>query len=204
MFGMFFLGTLYLERVLGYDAVEIGLAFLPVSLGIGILSLGLSARLGMRFGPRNVLVAGLVGIGAGLVLMTQVPVDGDYVANLLPAMVLLGAGAGLSFPAIMTLSMSDATPEDSGLLSGLVNTMQQVGAALGLAILATLATSRTDSLVADGAATPSALVDGYTLAFTVAAVLVAAAVVLSVVVLKSPKAAPAEAAETEPELVTAA
>ncbi len=203
MFGMFFLGTLYLERVLGYDAIEIGLAFLPVSLGIGILSLGLSARLGMRFGPRNVLIAGLLGIGAGLVLMTQVPVDGDYVANLLPAMVLLGAGAGLSFPAIMTLSMSDATPEDSGLLSGLVNTMQQVGAAVGLAILATLSTTRTERLLGDGVAEPSALVDGYTLAFTVAAVLVAAAVVLSVVVLKSPARAVAPEAEAEAEPVAA-
>ena len=201
MFGMFFLGTLYLERVLGYDAIEIGLAFLPVSLGIGILSLGLSARLGIRFGARNVLIAGLVGIGAGLVLMTQVPVDGDYVTNLLPAMLLLGAGAGLSFPAIMSLSMSDATPEDSGLLSGLVNTMQQVGAALGLAILATLATSRTDSLAGDGAATPAALVDGYTLAFTIAAVFIAAAIVLAVGVLRSPRAAPAQVtdeAEAEP------
>lgn len=203
MFGMFFLGTLYLERVLGYDAIEIGLAFLPVSLGIGILSLGLSARLGMRFGPRNVLIAGLLGIGAGLALMTQVPVDGDYVANLLPAMVLLGAGAGLSFPAIMTLSMSDATPEDSGLLSGLVNTMQQVGAAVGLAVLATLSTTRTDGLIADGASEASALVDGYTLAFTVAAVLVAGAIVLSVVVLKSPRAVPAAEAEAEAEPVAA-
>jgi EmrB/QacA subfamily drug resistance transporter len=199
MFGMFFLGTLYLERVLGYDAIEIGLAFLPVSLGIGILSLGLSARLAMRFGPRNVLIAGLLGLGSGLVLMTQVPVDGDYVANLLPAMVLLGAGAGLSFPAIMSLSMSDATPQDSGLLSGLVNTMQQVGAALGLAILATLATSRTDDLVAGGAATPSALVDGYTLAFTVAAVFVAGAIALAVVVLKSPSPVAAAEAEAEAE-----
>ncbi len=199
LFGMFFLGTLYLERVLGYDAVEIGLAFLPVSLGIGILSLGLSARLGMRFGFRNVLIAGLVAIGAGLVLMTQVPVDGDYVANLLPAMVLIGAGAGLSFPAIMTLAMSDATPADSGLLSGLINTMQQVGAALGLAILATLATSRTDDLIADGAATPSALVDGYTLAFTIAAAFVIGAVVLAAAVLKSPKTAPAAEAEAEAE-----
>jgi EmrB/QacA subfamily drug resistance transporter len=199
LFGMFFLGTLYLERVLGYDAVEIGLAFLPVSLGIGILSLGLSARLGMRFGPRNVLIAGLVAIGAGLVFMTQVPVDGDYVANLLPAMVLIGAGAGLSFPAIMSLAMSDATPEDSGLLSGLVNAMQQVGAAVGLAVLATLSTSRTDGLLGDGVPTPSALVDGYTLAFTVAAVLVAGAVALSVLVLRSPAAAPAPASEAEAE-----
>jgi EmrB/QacA subfamily drug resistance transporter len=197
MFGMFFLGTLYLERVLGYDAVEIGLAFLPVSLGIGILSLGLSAQLGLRFGPSRVLIGGLVSIGAGLVLMTQIPVDGSYVANLLPSMVLFGAGAGLSFPAIMTLAMSSATPADSGLLSGLINTMQQVGAAVGLAVLATLATSRTDSLLADGASPASAAVDGYTLAFTVAAVFVAAALVVAVTVLRQP-AAVAEEAAAEP------
>jgi MFS family permease len=204
MFGMFFLGTLYLERVLGYDAVEIGLAFLPVSLGIGILSLGLSARLGLRFGPSRVLIGGLVSIGAGLVLMTQIPVDGSYVANLLPSMVLFGAGAGLSFPAIMTLAMSSATPADSGLLSGLINTMQQVGAAVGLAVLATLATSRSDSLLDDGAAQASALVDGYTLAFTVAAVFVGAALVVAVAVLKKPAAVASEApAEAEAEPVAA-
>jgi MFS family permease len=111
-------------------------------------------------------------------------------------MVLFGAGAGLSFPAIMTLAMSSATPEDSGLLSGLINTMQQVGAAVGLAVLATLATSRTDTLLADGASQPSALVDGYTLAFTIAAVFVAAALVVAVAVLKpAPAAAPAPSSE---------
>jgi EmrB/QacA subfamily drug resistance transporter len=198
IFGMFFLGTLYLERVLGYDAVEIGLAFLPVSLGIGILSLGLSARLGLRFGPSRVLIGGLISIGAGLVLMTQIPVDGDYVTNLLPSMVLFGAGAGLSFPAIMTLAMSSATPADSGLLSGLINTMQQVGAAVGLAVLATLATSRTDTLLADGAGQASALVDGYTLAFTVAAVFVAAALVVAVAVLRQPAPVVSEEAAAEP------
>ena len=131
LFGVFFLGVLYLQRVLGYDAIEIGLAFLPVSLGIGILSLGFSARLVMRFGPRAVLLAGLASIAGGLALFSQVPVDGRYVTDVLPAMLLIGAGGGLSFPALMALAMTGATAEDSGLLSGLVNTTQQVGAALG-------------------------------------------------------------------------
>ena len=114
MFGMFFLGTLYLQRVLGYDAVQTGAAFLPVSVGIGALSLGFSARLITRFGARAVLLPGLVLLVAGLVLLTGAPVGGDYVTDLLPAMVLLGVGAGLAFPALMTLAMSGATAERLG------------------------------------------------------------------------------------------
>ena len=150
LFGMFFLGALYMQRVLGYDAVETGLAFLPVSVGIGVLSVGLAPRLTLRFGARAVLIPALALLMAGLALFSRVPVDGDYVADLLPTMVLFGIGAGLSFPALMTLAMSGASPSDAGLASGLVNTTQQVGGALGLAVLATLATSRTDALRADG------------------------------------------------------
>jgi EmrB/QacA subfamily drug resistance transporter len=194
MFGVFFMGTLYLQRVLGYDAIEIGLAFLPVSLGIGILSLGFSAQLSLRFGPRLVLLAGLTLILAGLVLFTQVPVDGDYVSDLLPSMLLLGVGAGLTFAPMMSIAMSTATPEDSGLLSGLVNTTQQVGAALGLAILATLASSRTESLLAGGDAAPAALTGGYTLAFTIASGFIVAAIAIAVVVLKPEHATASEPA----------
>ena len=150
MFGMFFLGTLYLQRVLHYDAVQTGAAFLPVSVGIGVLSLGFSARLITRLGARAVLLPGLALLVAGLVLLTGAPVGGDYVTDLLPAMVLLGVGAGIAFPALVTLAMSGATASDSGLASGLVNTTQQVGGALGLAVLATLSTSRTNHLLADG------------------------------------------------------
>jgi EmrB/QacA subfamily drug resistance transporter len=194
LFGMFFLGSLYMERVLGYGAIDIGLAFLPVSLGIGILSLGFSARLGMRFGQRPVLLVGLVGIAAGLLLFSGVPVDGDYVTDMLPAMLLFGIGAGLAFPALMTLAMSSATPDEAGLLSGLVNTTQQVGGALGLAVLATLATSRTDNLVDGGTSTASALTSGYTLAFGIGAGFVLAAIVIAVAVLR-----PASATATESE-----
>jgi EmrB/QacA subfamily drug resistance transporter len=188
MFGMFFLATLYLQGVLNYDAVQTGAAFLPVSLGIGVLSLGFSARLITRFGARAVLLPGLVLLVAGLVLLTGAPVGGDYVTDLLPAMVLLGVGAGIAFPALVTLAMSGATAADSGLASGLVNTTQQVGGALGLAVLATLSTSRTNSLLADGESAASALTGGYHLAFAIAAGLVVAAIVVAATVLRSERA----------------
>jgi EmrB/QacA subfamily drug resistance transporter len=191
LFGMFFLGSLYMERVLGYEAIEIGLAFLPVSVGIGVLSLFVSPRLGLRFGPRAVLLGGLTLITLALLWMARLPVDGGYAVDLLPAMLLLGAGAGISFPQIMTLAMSAATPQDSGLLSGLINTTQQVGAAVGLAVLATLATERSEELVRDGASGASALTSGYTLAFAIGAGFVIAAVAVAVVLLRSP-APPAE------------
>jgi EmrB/QacA subfamily drug resistance transporter len=193
LFGFFFLGTLYLQRVLGYDASQTGLAILPVPLAIGTLSLGLSARLNTRFGPRNVLVPGLALTAAGLALLSRAPVDGRYVVDVLPVMLLLGIGAGLSFPASTTLAMSGATARDSGLASGLINTTQQVGGALGLAVLATLAASHTDALLADGQATASALTDGYHLAFRIGAGLVLVAIVIAVTVLRSESPARLEA-----------
>jgi len=184
LFGMFVLGALYMQRVLGYDAVETGLAFLPVSLGIGALSVGVAPRLTMRFGARAVLLPSLALLTVALALLSRVPVDAGYVVDILPAMLLFGVGAGMSFPALMTLAMSSASPSDAGLASGLVNTTQQVGGALGLAVLATLATSRTDTLRADGDGVASALTGGYHLAFGVGAVLVGAAIVLAAIVLK--------------------
>ncbi len=204
LFGMFFLGALHLQRVLGYDAVQIGLAFLPVSVGIGALSLGFSARLNTRFGPRAVLVPGLGLIVAGLALLARAPVDAAYVIDVLPSMVLLGVGAGLSFPATMTLAMSGATASDSGLASGLVNTTQQVGGALGLAVLATLATSRTDTLEAGVQDSAAALTGGYHLAFAVGAGLVALAVVLAVTVLQPATAAQLETITSERPAIEAA
>jgi EmrB/QacA subfamily drug resistance transporter len=184
MFGMFFLGAIYLQRVLGYDALEVGLAFLPVAVLIGALSLGFSARLNMRFGARATLVPGLVLIVAGLLLFARAPVNADYLTDLLPVMVLLGVGAGLCFPSLMTLAMSGATESDSGLASGLVNTTLQVGGALGLAVIATLSTSRTDSLLAGGDSAASALTGGFHLAFLVGAGLVVAAIGVAVSVLQ--------------------
>jgi MFS family permease len=197
MLGVFFLAVLYLQRVLGYDAVRTGAAFLPISLSIGVLSLGFSARLNARFGPRSVLLPALASMTAGLLLLSRVPVDGHYLPDLLPAMILLGIGGGLAFPALMTLAMSSAAPEDSGLASGLVNTTQQVGGALGLAILATVAENRTGD-----ATSAAALVDGYGAAFTVAAGLVLAALVVGIVVLRPSRVATAGAEAAEPVVAT--
>jgi EmrB/QacA subfamily drug resistance transporter len=195
LFGMFFLGVLYLQRVLGYDAIETGVAFLPVSLTIGVLSLGFSARLNMRFGARATLLPGLALIVAGLALFARAPVDGSYVVDVLPVMFLLGIGAGLSFPSLMTLAMSGATQSDSGLASGLVNTSLQVGGALGLAVLATLSSTRSQNLIDDGEGRLSALTSGYHLAFVIGAALVAVAIVVATFVLQS---APKEAEEQAP------
>ena len=148
---MFFLGALYLQRILGYDALEVGLAFLPTTVVMGTLSLGFSEKLIMRFGPRTTLIPGVVMVGIGLLLFARTPVDGNYLTDLLPPLLLVGVGVGTSFPSLMTLAMSGATPEDSGLASGVVNTSMQVGGAIGLAVLATLAAERTDSQLADGA-----------------------------------------------------
>ena len=177
LLGFFFLSTLYLRRVLGLHPLEIGLA-------IGTLSLGLSARLSTRFGARAVLVPSLTLIAAGLALLTRAPVASSYVVDLLPAMLLLGVGAGLSFPTLTTLAMSGATHSDSGLASGLLNTTAQVGGALGLAVLATLATSRTDRLIADRESMASALTGGYHLVFAIGAGLMVAAIALAATVLR--------------------
>jgi EmrB/QacA subfamily drug resistance transporter len=189
MFGMFFLGALYLQRVLGYDAIEVGLAFLPVALSIGVLSLGASARLIMRYGAGRTLLPGLVLIAAGLALFVRAPLDATYATDLLPSFLLLGVGAGLSFPSLMTLAMSSATPSDSGLASGLINTSVQVGGALGLAVLATLSSTRTETLRDGGDTVSEALVGGYRLAFAIGAGLVLVAVGVAATWLREPAAA---------------
>jgi EmrB/QacA subfamily drug resistance transporter len=198
MFGLFFLGSLYMERVLHYDALQIGLAFLPVTIAMGTLSVRYTEPLVTRFGARGTLLPGLGLIAAGLVLFTQVPVDGDYVTDVLPTMLLLGIGAGLCFPALMTLAMSGATPSDAGLASGLVNTTAQVGGALGLAMLATLSTSRSEELLARGESAGAALTGGYHVAFWIAAGLVAAAAVVALLVLQ-PEPKPARESHAERE-----
>jgi EmrB/QacA subfamily drug resistance transporter len=209
MFGMFFLGALYL-RVLGYDALDIGLAFLPATIVMGALSLRYSERLIMRFGARTTLLAGLVLIGAALALFTQAPVHGSYMRNVLPVMILLGVGIGVSFPALMTLAMSGATQDDAGLASGLVNTAAQVGGALGLAVLATLSSTRSDNLIKDGEARASALTSGYHVAFLIGAALVVAGIVVAVTVLRPQdqaevqRAPDGEAAGAEPAYSEAA
>jgi EmrB/QacA subfamily drug resistance transporter len=196
MFGMFFLGALYLQRILGYDALQVGLAFLPATIVMGTLSLGFSEKLIMRFGPRTTLIPGVIMVGIGLLLFARTPVDGSYVADLLGPFLLVGLGVGTAFPSLMTLAMSGATPSDSGLASGLVNTSMQVGGAIGLAVLATLATERTSSRLDGGASHLAALNSGYHLAYLVGAVLVAIATVVAVTVLKP---APMPTQEMTPE-----
>ena len=185
LFGMFFLGALQMQRVLHYDAIDVGLAFLPVALGIAALSLGFAARLIMRFGPKPTLVAGTALAAVALVLYRSAPVHAHYLPDLLPVMVPFGIGAGLAFPSLMTIAMSSATPEDAGIASGLVNTTQQVGGALGLAVLATLSSTRTSSLLAQGDSLASSLTSGYHLAYTIGAVLVIVATGLAIVGLRS-------------------
>jgi EmrB/QacA subfamily drug resistance transporter len=194
MFGTFFLGSLYLQRVLGYDALEIGLAFLPTTIVMGTLSVRYSEPLITRFGARTTLLPGLVLTAAALALFTQAPVDGSYAQHVLPVVILLGIGAGLSFPALMTLAMSGATPADAGLASGLVNTAAQVGGALGLAVLATLSATHSDGLLGDGEATAAALTGGYHLAFAIGTGLVLAALAIAMVVLEPEQRAAERAA----------
>jgi MFS family permease len=206
MFGVFFLGSLYLQRVLGYNPLQIGLAFLPVTILMGVLSLRYAEGLIMRFGARATLVPGLVLILAGLVMFSRAPVDGHYVADVLPVMALLGTGAGLCFPALMTLAMSGARADDAGLASGLVNTTAQVGGALGLALLATLSSARSGKLEASGRSSLAAMTGGYHLAFWIGAALVALAIVVALTVLRVPavQAAPAQESAEDRELVEAA
>lgn len=188
MFGVFFLGVLYLQRVLGYDALTTGLAFLPTTALIGVLSLRFSEPLITRYGARRVLLPGLALIAVGLALFTRVPVHGTYLVDVLPTMLLMGTGVGTSFAALATLAMSGATDSDAGLASGLVNTTTQVGAAIGVAILATLSGARTQALLAAGTAGPVALTAGYRVGFWLATGLVAAALVLSLALPRSARA----------------
>jgi EmrB/QacA subfamily drug resistance transporter len=199
LYGMFFLGALYLQRVLGFDALEVGLGFLPVTVIIGTLSLGFSAKLNMRFGPRATLLPGLGFLAAGLALMSQVAVDSSYWTEVLPPLLLLGTGAGLSFPSLMTLAMGEVRPEEAGLASGLVNTTQQVGGAIGLAVLATLASNRTSTLLAGGDSNAQALTSGYKLAFLVGAGMIVVGIAVAAFVLR-PRTADAVAAADGEEI----
>jgi EmrB/QacA subfamily drug resistance transporter len=186
MFAFQILLALYLQTVLGYTALETGLAMLPAAAAIGAISLFVSARLNARFGPRAVLVAGLALLFAAMALLTRVPVRASYVPDLLPVMLLV-AGAGLVLPALATLGMSAARTDDAGLVSGLFSTTQQIGMALGVAVLSTLAASRTGDLLARGASRAVALTEGYRLAFAIAAGLLLTAIAVAATVLRAPR-----------------
>ncbi|HYX89639.1 MAG TPA: DHA2 family efflux MFS transporter permease subunit [Gaiellaceae bacterium] len=184
MFAWFFLSALYLQLVLGYSPLEVGLAFLPANLIMGTFSIGLSAKLVMRFGIKRPLATGLLLAGAGLVLFVRAPVGGSFVVDVLPSMILLGFGAGMAFNPVLLAAMSDVEPSESGLASGLVNTSFMMGGALGLAILASLAAARTDSLSAAGDGHLAALTGGYHVAFFAGALFAVAAAALGAALLR--------------------
>jgi EmrB/QacA subfamily drug resistance transporter len=192
MFAWFFLSALYLQLVLGYDSLEVGLAFLPATLIMAAFSLGLSARLVLRFGIRTPITVGMSLVAIGLVLFARAPVDGSFVVDVLPSMVVLGLGVGMAMNPVLLAAMSDVAPEEAGLASGVVNTAFMMGGALGLAVLASLAAARTDNLAEKGESALVALNGGYQLAFVAGAVFAAAAAAVAGVLLR-PHAAPAHA-----------
>jgi EmrB/QacA subfamily drug resistance transporter len=193
MFAWFFLSALYLQLILGYSPMEVGLAFLPGNVIMAIFSLGLSAKLVMRYGIRAPLSTGLLVSAAGLALLARAPVDGSFVVDVLPSMILLGFGAGMAFNPVLLAAMSDVEPHEAGLASGVVNTSFMMGGALGLATLASLAAFRTDDLSASGDGLLLALNGGYHIAFVAGAVFAVVAAALAALVLREPEAhAPAE------------
>jgi EmrB/QacA subfamily drug resistance transporter len=186
MFAWFFISALYMQLVLEYTPLQVGLAFLPANLIMAAFSLGLSARLVMRFGLRLPLAAGLGLAAAGLALFAAAPVDGSFILHVLPGMLLLGLGAGMALNPMLLAAMSDVEPGDAGLASGVVNTAFMMGGALGLAVLASLAAGRTAGLQGAGAAQAAALTGGYQLAFAVGALFALAAAVLGAWLLRNP------------------
>ncbi|MGN6738929.1 DHA2 family efflux MFS transporter permease subunit [Dyella sp.] len=193
MFAWFFLSALYMQQVLGYDPFRVGLAFLPANLVMAACSIGLSARLVMRFGIRLPLSAGLAMAATGLALFARAPVDGRFVVDVLPAMMLLGLGAGIAFNPVLLAAMGDVAPDQSGLASGVVNTAFMMGGALGLAVLASLAAARTSALTAAGASTLGALNSGYHTAFLAGASAAAAAALAGAALLRPQAMVPAAA-----------
>ena len=198
MFAWFFLSALYLQLVLGYSPLQVGLAFLPSNLIMGAFSIGLSAKLVMRFGFRKPLAIGLFLAAAGLALFVRAPVDGTFLVDVLPSMILLGVGAGMAFNPVLLAAMSDVEPSEAGLASGLVNTSFLMGGALGLAVLASVASSRSHTLRLGGAGELSALTGGYHIAFLVGAAFAAAAAVIGGTLLRENPAAAHEPAQGAP------
>jgi EmrB/QacA subfamily drug resistance transporter len=188
MFSAFFLGALYLERVLGYDAIDTGLAFMPLTIAIAVMSMGVSARAVERFGALPTLAAGLVGIVAGLLLLASQGVHAGYFPGLFFAFVALGLGAGASFLPLLTMGMSDTPARDAGLASGIINVSVQLFGAIGLASLGTIATDHTNALSAAGDSLSGALTGGYHLAYVVAAAAVSVGVLVAFLVLRPPTA----------------
>ena len=185
MFAWFFLSALYMQLVLGYNPMQVGLAFLPANLIMAAFSLGISAKLVMRFGIRRPLAFGLLMAATGLLLFARAPVEGHFVIDILSGMVLLGLGAGIAFNPVLLAAMSDVSASESGLASGVVNTAFMMGGALGLAILASLAASRSEGLLASGYLPLAALAGGYQAAFMVGACFAALGALLGAAMLRT-------------------
>jgi EmrB/QacA subfamily drug resistance transporter len=200
MFSMFFLGALYLQQVLGYNPLEVGLAFLPTTFAMGYMSLRVSGPLTMKYGVRATLVPGMVLMLAGMLLFARTPVHANYLVDVVPALILVGLGAGLGFPGLMTLAMSGVTPSEAGLASGLVNTSAQVGGAIGLAVLATLAAGRTTAEVAAGEDPLTALNSGFHLAYLIGAALMVVGTGVILAALRKPARTAAVAEKTGEEV----
>ncbi|MEA2632495.1 MAG: hypothetical protein QOE66_2714, partial [Chloroflexota bacterium] len=203
MFAAFFLSALYLQLVLGYSPLKVGLAFLPANLVMGVLSLGFSANIVMRYGIKRPLAAGLSLAAIALLLFARAPVDGHFLVDLLPGMILLGIGAGIAFNPVLLAAMSDVSPEESGLASGVVNTSFMMGGALGLAVLASVASSRTDSLTASGESHLAALTGGYHISFLLGAIFALSAAAIGVTFMRV-SGAEAGAHAASPELAAEA
>jgi EmrB/QacA subfamily drug resistance transporter len=189
MFACFFLGSLYLNRILAFGPLQTGLAFLPMTLTVGALSLGATARLVQRFGPRQCTSFGLVAIAAALALLAGADEQSSYFPRLFVAFGLLGLGAGTSFMPLLSIALAEVPTEDAGLASGLVNVSMQVSAALGLAVLGSISSERTASLLAQGVSLNTSLIDGFHLSFAVAGVCVGVGVVAAQVLLRAPSGA---------------
>ena len=190
MFAWFFISALYLQLVLGYSALQVGLAFLPANIIMAVLSVGASAKLVSRYGLRVPLATGLFVAAAGLALFARAPVDGSFAIDVLPGMMLLGIGAGIAFNPVLLAAMGDVAPNESGLASGVVNTSFMMGGSLGLAVLASVAAARTDDLLGMGAAQALALNDGYRLAFALGALFALGAALLGALLLRPQREAP--------------
>jgi EmrB/QacA subfamily drug resistance transporter len=199
MFALFFLSALYLQLVLGYSPLQVGLAFLPGNLIMMAFSLGLSAKLVTRYGFRGPLAFGLGLATLALLWLARAPVHGSFVVDVLPTMILFGIGGGLAFNPVLMAAMSDVAPRESGLASGIVNTAFMMGGALGLAVLASAATARTQHLAASGHGPLAALTGGYHLAFVIGAIFSIIAGVVGATFLHN-RTAPAGAVHGEPAL----
>jgi EmrB/QacA subfamily drug resistance transporter len=208
MFGWFFISALYMQLVLGYSPLEVGLAFLPGTIVWGVASIALSDRLVMRFGVKTPLILGLGFFMIGLLLFARAPVDGNFVIDILPGTIFFGLGGGITFNPLLLAAMGDAKPHEAGLASGVVNTSFMFGGALGLAVLASLAAWRTDDLLASGDGQLAGLLGGYHLAFVGGAIFAAVAATTGGLLLR-PVAPPTHGMEeappgAEPEPETAA